>query len=319
MILPYSPEHRTLWNRTINESRNGTFLLHRNYMDYHSDRFEDASLLWQDHQGRTLGLFPACWHPRLPKTIVSHAGLTYGGCILTRRIGLVQVGEMLREAIGYYKEKGAESLIVKPIPHIYATLPAEEELYWISRLGGKLTARAASQTVALQEEGLGFSTLRRRKVKRAEGEGCYVVDDTSANDLPTFWQILDENLRARHQVAPVHTLDELRRLIRDNAPHIRLFTIHQDGRIVAGALLFEMNPVVHAQYISASPAGREVGALDLLFHHLIERYRQQGFRFFDFGISTEEGGQVLNEGLTFQKEGFGGRTICYDAYTIPIL
>ena len=101
MILPYSPEHRTLWNRTINESRNGTFLLHRNYMDYHSDRFEDASLLWQDHQGRTLGLFPACWHPRLPKTIVSHAGLTYGGCILTRRIGLVQVGEMLREAIGY--------------------------------------------------------------------------------------------------------------------------------------------------------------------------------------------------------------------------
>lgn len=319
MILPYSPEHRTLWNRTINESRNGTFLLHRNYMDYHSDRFEDASLLWQDHQGRTLGLFPACWHPRLPKTIVSHAGLTYGGCILTQRIGLVQVGEMLREAIGYYKEKGAESLIVKPIPHIYATLPAEEELYWISRLGGKLTARAASQTVALQEEGVGFSTLRRRKVKRAEGEGCYVVDDTSANDLPTFWQILDENLRARHQVAPVHTLDELRRLIRDNAPHIRLFTIHQDGRIVAGTLLFEMNPVVHAQYISASPAGREVGALDLLFHHLIERYRQQGFRFFDFGISTEEGGQVLNEGLTFQKEGFGGRTICYDAYTIPIL
>ena len=319
MILPYSPEHRTLWNRTINESRNGTFLLHRNYMDYHSDRFEDASLLWQDHQGRILGLFPACWHPRLSKTIVSHAGLTYGGCILTRRIGLVQVGEMLSEAIGYYKEKGAESLIVKPIPHIYATLPAEEELYWISRLGGKLTARAASQTVALQEEGVGFSTLRRRKVKRAEGEGCYVVDDTSANDLPTFWQILDENLRARHQVAPVHTLDELRRLIRDNAPHIRLFTIHQDGRIVAGTLLFEMNPVVHAQYISASPAGREVGALDLLFHHLIERYRQQGFRFFDFGISTEEGGQVLNEGLTFQKEGFGGRTICYDTYCIPLV
>ena len=318
MILPYSPEHRTLWNRTIDESRNGTFLLHRSYMDYHSDRFEDASLLWQDHHGRTFGLFPACWHPRLPKTIVSHAGLTYGGCILTQRIGLVQVGEMLSEAVAYYKEKGAETLIVKPIPHIYATLPAEEELYWISRLGGKLTARAASQTVALQEEGVGFSTLRCRKVKRAESAGCRIMENT-ANDLPAFWHILDENLRARHQVAPVHTLDELRRLIRDNAPHIRLFTIHQDDSIVAGTILFEMNPVVHAQYISASPAGREVGALDFLFHHLIERYRQEGFRFFDFGISTEEGGQVLNEGLTFQKEGFGGRTICYDTYTIPIL
>ena len=318
MILPYSPEHRTLWDRTIDESRNGTFLLHRSYMDYHRERFEDASLLWLDQHGRAVGLFPACWHPLLPKTIVSHAGLTYGGCMLTPRIGLVQVGEMLRETIAYYKQQGAETLVVKPIPHIYATLPAEEELYWISRLGGRLTARAASQTVALQEESVGFSTLRRRKVKRAEGEGCYVVDDTAANDLPAFWQVLDETLRTRHQVAPVHTVDELRRLIHDNAPHIRLFTIRQGSSLVAGTLLFEMNPVVHAQYIAASPAGREVGALDLLFHHLIERYRQQGFRFFDFGVSTEDGGQVLNEGLTFQKEGFGGRTICYDTYTLPL-
>ena len=192
-------------------------------------------------------------------------------------------------------------------------------MYWINRLGGRLTARSASQTVALQEEGVGFSTLRRRKVKRAEGEGCCIVDDTKLDDLPAFWQILDETLRSRHQVAPVHTLEEIRRLIRDNAPHIRLFTIRQGNQLVAGTLLFEMAPVVHAQYICASSAGREVGALDFLFHHLIERYRQQGYRFLDFGISTEEGGQVLNEGLTFQKEGFGGRTICYDAYTIPIL
>ena len=169
MILPYTPDHRTLWDRTIDESRNGTFLLHRSYMDYHRERFEDASLLWQDQRGRTLGLFPACWHPRVPKTIVSHAGLTYGGCVLSPRIGLVQVGEMLREILAHYKQQGAETLIVKPIPQIYATLPAEEELYWINRLGGRLTARSASQTVALQEEGVGFSTLRRRKVKRAEG------------------------------------------------------------------------------------------------------------------------------------------------------
>ena len=319
MILPYTPDHRTLWDRTIDESRNGTFLLHRSYMDYHRERFEDASLLWQDQRGRKQGLFPACWHPRLPKTIVSHAGLTYGGCVLSPRIGLVQVGEMLHEILAHYKQQGAETLIVKPIPQIYATLPAEEELYWINRLGGRLTARSASQTVALQEEGVGFSTLRRRKVKRAEGEGCCIVDDTKLDDLPAFWQILDETLRSRHQVAPVHTLEEIRRLIRDNAPHIRLFTIRQGNQLVAGTLFFEMNPVVHAQYIAASSAGRELGALDFLFHHLIERYRQQGYRFLDFGISTEEGGQVLNEGLTFQKEGFGGRTICYDAYTIPIL
>ena len=38
------------------------------------------------------------------------------------------------------------------------------------------------------------------------------------------------------------------------------------------------------------------------------------FKYFDFGISTEHNGRLLNEGLIYQKEGFGGRGICYDTY-----
>ena len=59
------------------------------------------------------------------------------------------------------------------------------------------------------------------------------------------------------------------------------------------------------------------GALDLLFHQLIyDRYAQK--RYFDFGISTEHGGQMLNEGLLFQKEGFGGRAVVYDTYEMEV-
>ena len=39
---------------------------------------------------------------------------------------------------------------------------------------------------------------------------------------------------------------------------------------------------------------------------------------FDFGVSTEQRGSYLNEGLIFQKEGFGGRAICYDTYAIDL-
>ena len=39
---------------------------------------------------------------------------------------------------------------------------------------------------------------------------------------------------------------------------------------------------------------------------------------FDFGISTEQGGRYLNEGLIFQKEGFGARTVVYDTYELNI-
>ena len=36
--------------------------------------------------------------------------------------------------------------------------------------------------------------------------------------------------------------------------------------------------------------------------------------YFDFGKSTEDGGTILNQQLIHQKEGFGGRGICYDTY-----
>ena len=41
-------------------------------------------------------------------------------------------------------------------------------------------------------------------------------------------------------------------------------------------------------------------------------------RFIDFGISTEQGGTVLNEGLIKQKEGFGGRAVVYDTYELEV-
>ena len=75
--------------------------------------------------------------------------------------------------------------------------------------------------------------------------------------------------------------------------------------------------MAHTQYISANEKGKSVGALDLLFSELING-RFRGLRWFDFGTSNEQDGLVLNESLIYQKEGFGGRAVCYDTYLIPL-
>jgi len=67
------------------------------------------------------------------------------------------------------------------------------------------------------------------------------------------------------------------------------------------------------QYIGANEQGKRLGALDLVFDELINRtFSSESF--FDFGISTENMGNYLNENLIFQKEGFGGRGIVYEIY-----
>ena len=76
--------------------------------------------------------------------------------------------------------------------------------------------------------------------------------------------------------------------------------------------------IVHVQYISANYEGKELGALDMLFDYLINTQYKE-YDYFDFGQSTEQMGNFLNENLLFQKEGFGGRGVIYPVYEINIL
>ncbi|WP_213786225.1 hypothetical protein [Citrobacter portucalensis] len=58
-----------------------------------------------------------------------------------------------------------------------------------------------------------------------------------------------------------------------------------------------------------------MGALDGLIDHLVNN-KYGHMRYFDFGMSNEKQGLILNEGLISQKEGFGARTITHDFYEI---
>ena len=42
----YFIENKNIWNVFIDLSKNGTFMLKRDYMEYHSDRFVDHSLMF---------------------------------------------------------------------------------------------------------------------------------------------------------------------------------------------------------------------------------------------------------------------------------
>ncbi len=309
--IRYNSSYEAEWNAFVATSRNGTFLFSRSYMDYHRDRFEDASLLFRDERGELCGLLPATMHAE-SQEVRSHGGLTYGGIVLSPKVTLAQVREMLRAAASCYDTLGAKQYVVKPVPQLYASYPSEEELYWLFRAGATLEQRAASSVVDLA------SPLSRqlwhRKVKVKATEGLTLHADCAAH-LPAFWRIVGDVLQTRHGVRPVHSLSEMQLLMSRFPKEIRLFTVcNPEGKVITGAVLFLARHVVHVQYMEASEEARLRRALDWLIRQLLEHAAEAGFRYFDFGISTEEGGRFLNEGLAYQKEGFGGRTACYDVY-----
>jgi hypothetical protein len=81
--------------------------------------------------------------------------------------------------------------------------------------------------------------------------------------------------------------------------------------------MFCSDQVAHAQYIAVGPEGRETGALDGLFDHLIALHAD-GYRTFDFGVSTTDQGRTLNEGLARQKEEFGASAVVHDVYRLAL-
>lgn len=305
-IRKYDIADRQEWDSFIGKSKNGTFLFKRGYMEYHNDRFEDCSLLVYDNK-KLRAVLPANVKDDI---LQSHGGLTYGGLISDGCMTTETAMEVFSEINKYLLEQGIEKVVYKPTPWIYHTLPAEEDLYAIIQVcGAKLISREISSTVYLPNRPK-FSQLRRRCVNKARRNGIKVRE---CNDIATFWNILNANLEGRYGVSPVHTEKELSLLASRFPDSIKLFMAYDGEEALGGTLVFVMNEIVHTQYIAASPKGKTVGALDMVFDELINE-EFSNYRFLDFGKSTEHHGIWLNKNLIHQKEGFGGRGVCYDVY-----
>jgi len=310
-IVNYNPDiHKEEWNKFVINSKNGTFLLHRNFMDYHADRFSDCSLMFYENEKLT-ALLPANISGDI---LYSHQGLTYGGLIMgydTRASEVLNIFEVL---IGYLQQRDITRLIYKAIPCIYHKYPAGEDLYALFRKKATLKTRSISSTIDQRNAKPSYSQLRKRQIKKAYSQGLTIEE---SEDLKEFWTILEDNLQKKHNTSPVHTLKEIEALKNTFPKQIRLFEAKRDKQTVAGCLIFETDTVAHIQYISANNEGKQFGALDLLFDTLInDTFAHKSY--FDFGISTENEGLYLNEGLISQKEGFGARATIYDTYILKI-
>ncbi len=308
-IMRYAASDREAWNTVNEQAKNGHFLFDRNFIEYHADRFQDSSYIFLEEE-KPIALLPANLSG---DTLYSHQGLTFGGLVLDQRATSVRVLAIWDVLLADLHSRGIQRLVYKPLPLIYHRSPAQEDLYALFRHGARLVRRDVTTTIDYGAPGT-RSKRRQRGVKKAVKADITFAE---SHDWLGFWKVLSDTLGLKHGVAPTHTAQEITRLAKRFPESIRLYTAQAQGRILAGVVMFETTAVAHAQYIAASEEGRHVCALDGLFDYVIEHYRGT-HRYFDFGISNEDNGQVLNEGLVSQKEEFGGSAVVHDVYEIVI-
>ena len=307
-VRTYQANDYLLWNTLIDQAKNATFLFHRDFMEYHKDRFDDFSLLIFDKE-KIAAVFPA---NRVGDTVFSHQGLTYGGLIYCDKLKLDSVLNIFQTVLKFLNKKEIETINIKTIPAIYHTKPAEELLYTLFLVDAKLYRRDSLSVIDLLMPKK-YSNIRKRGVQKGFLNGLIIKE---VEDFEAFWiEILTPNLVATYNTKPVHNLQEIRYLYAKFPKNIRQFNVYYQDKIVAGTTIFESNLVAHAQYISANESKNELGSLDFLFNHLITDVFKNK-KYFDFGISNENQGKSLNNGLSYWKESFGASTIVQDFYKV---
>ena len=306
----YTANDAGAWDAFVATAKNATFLFMRGYMDYHSDRFTDHSLMFYD-DNRLYALLPANISG---DTLYSHQGLTYGGILLGEKASTPTTLSLFDVLNEYLRNIGVRHVVYKPVPHVYHTLPAEEDLYALYwRCKARVTKRDIGTMLELGNSPR-WARLRRRGVKHAQEAGITVRED---DNLEAFWKVLEQNLWDCHGVKPVHTVEEMRLLKSRFPENIRLYNAYLGDALVGGILLYIYKNVVHAQYSSATPEGKHMGALDIIYDRLLNHDFTE-YKYFDWGRSTEGDGHMLNENLIMQKEGFGGRAVIYDTYEYTV-
>ena len=308
-IKKYSSTEQPIWDDFIDNSKNGTFMLKRGYMDYHSDRFIDNSLMFYEDD-ELIALLPASKHGN---ELRSHGGLTYGGIISGSSMKQHRMLECFSALEKYLKAHAIKKLIYKAIPHIYHRQPAEEDLYALFVNNAKLFRRDVSTTINLLNP-LKMPKGRKAQISRARREGVIIEETENFKD---FIALENKVLSEYHNTKAVHTAEELELLKSRFPQQIHLLEAKKEGELLAATLLFEYDSLIHTQYMASNDIGREIGALDLLIITAIDHYKGSK-KYFDFGISTEDGGKYLNKGLISQKEGFGGRATVYDFYEMEL-
>ena len=274
-------------------------------MDYHADRFTDHSLMVY-RRNKLYALLPG---NIAGDTFYSHQGLTYGGLVMSDRTVAADVVQIFRLLNDQLRREGIRKVIYKPTPWIYHRQPSEEDLYAVVEVCGATVSRGLSSTVSRDHQNKWYR-IRECGARHARKLGL-TIEET--DNYKPFWQVLSNNLRERYGLNPVHTVEEIEMLHRRMPDHIRLMVVKEGDETVGGTVLYVSDQVVHSQYIAASPRGKQIHALDLLFDVVIQQ-ALASHPYFDFGISTEKHGTYLNEHLIYQKEGFGGRGVCYDWY-----
>ncbi|MEC5166146.1 hypothetical protein RCH18_001881 [Flavobacterium sp. PL11] len=312
LVRPYQHSDYQIWNSFIGQAKNATFLFHRDFMEYHKDRFEDFSLMVYDEQ-KLIAVLPA---NRVGDSVYSHQGLTYGGLVYSKKTNGELVGIIIDYIIDFLVSNDCRSFYYKPIPSFYFITGNSEAEFFLVKKGAFLDRKEMNLAIDFSQP-LTISKSKLKHFRRIDELDLEIIEE---QDFDSFWNlVLQPRLLKKYNTFPVHSLSEIVSLKQSFPDNLKQFSVYHENQIVAGITLFISDTVVKSQYGATTENGERLRALDYLFINLIHHYKDSGKLFFDMGIVNDDNIKGYSVGLLQQKQELGCSIYSQDFYKMNLL
>ncbi|MCL2073800.1 MAG: hypothetical protein FWH18_07765 [Marinilabiliaceae bacterium] len=304
-LIRYDQQMSKVWDEFVMQSWNGVFLFKRQFMDYHSHKFTDHSLLAY-HDNKLKALFPANENSGV---LYSHQGLTYGGWITAPRLSTEDLEQFFFLLEIYADENGFDEIQYKLKPTIFDQHLNDTDAWLLWKNNYELWRRDLSFLIDFKNFA-GFARDKRYRLNKSSRNNLILEEK---GNIVQFMDLVKDNLNKKYNTDPIHTAEEVTLLQSRFPNNIFTITIFQEDEFLGGTLLFVDNDFIHTQYLHFNEKGRNLCAPEFLIDNLMQKYGKTK-RYLSFGTSTENNGQNLNSGLASFKEGFGAAGVCHDFY-----
>ena len=320
-IVPFTVEHEQAFDAFVAKSRNGTIFHTRRFLAYHSTgKFQDASLMFFDGE-KLVAVLPAALKEENGRNmLVSHPGASYGGLVLGEEISVTETGELMNNLLAYAKaQNDAGVSFLRLSPASLQKSYSEDQLYWAFQKGFQMTRCEMDGAIDLtgMKEDQVLARLPgkcRNMIRQAERAK---IEVKLSNDFVSFWPILESVLAQRHGAKPTHTLEEIEKLHELLPDDFRCLCAYREGAMVGGIVLVTIHEqALYTLYMGQKYSEQEHHPMHALLAEAMKLAIREKRRVLHLGVSTEDGGTKVNEGLFFFKESFGCKPVRRESWEL---
>lgn len=310
-IIEYSADWKNKWDQFVLESNNGTMFHLQKFFDYHTaGKFRFNHLIFLE-KNNIIALLPGAI-VNDGKKFESPIGASYGS-IVTKDVKFTKALEIVSTLIEFGKKKGWKEIILTSAPRVYEKSPNENLDFAMLWLGFKYDIHYISSAIKLspdQDIISRFQQTVRRNIRKTFKDPDICVEMNDRYD--EFYPILIDN-KARHNVKPTHTYEDLMRLKELLPDNLKLFMLYYKRKPIAGSSLFICNETVTLCFYNMLLYEFEhLKPIHRIMYEVVKWSTENGFKYVDIGVSQDtkaENPMTPSISLIDFKEKFDARTV----------